>query len=88
MHQAFNHLAKRVGEVEDALLRVTHEVQAQNERETELLEKVAYGRDFDEGVTPVQEQVIADMASVLESLDRAQDALASAKRTLSEISDI
>ena len=88
MHQAFNHLAQRVDEVEASLLQVIREVEAQNERETQLLEKVAYGKQFDEQVTPIQERVLADMQTVLERLDHAQDALAMARRTLSEISEI
>ena len=79
---------KRVGEVEEALLRVTREVEAQNERETQLLERVAYGKRFDEGVTPLQERVVEEMQATLECLDRARDALGTAKRTLSEIPDI
>ena len=87
MHPAFDRLAKRVGDVQAAVLQLTREVEAQNERETKLLEEAAYGDEFDEGVAPVQEAVVAAFGEVLEALDRAHDELDGAKTTLKEISE-
>ena len=87
MHPAFDRLAKRVGEVQEAVLQLTREVESQNERETKILEEAAYGDEFDEGVAPVQEKVLAAFAEVLESLDRARDELEGSKTTLREISE-
>ncbi len=88
MHPAFDRLAKRVGEVQAAVLQLILEVEAQNERETKLLEEAAYGDEFDEGVAPVQETVVAAFGDVLESLDRAHDELDTSKTTLKEISEV
>lgn len=87
MHPAFDNLAKRVGEVQDALLELIREIESQNDRETKLLEQAAYGDEFDDEVAPVQEKVVAAFQEVLESLDRAHDELEGSKATLKEISE-
>ena len=85
MHQAFKHLAKRVAEVQEALRQVTREVESQSERETKVLEQVAYGKTFDEGLAPFQEEVVAQIQQSLEALDRAHDELSTAHTVLSDL---
>ena len=85
MHHALAHLTKRVGEVGAVLDQLLREVEAQLERETQQLDEVAYGDDFDAARAPHQEEVVQALQTTVELLDAASDQLRDAGRTLDEV---
>jgi exonuclease VII small subunit len=85
MHEVFTHLAKRIGAVRDTVTNLVRELEQQLERENETLEQAAYGDDFDEGLTPVQEQVVAALQEALELVDGAETKLDEARGVLAEL---
>lgn len=87
-HHHFTHLAKRVTELQSELLTVVTEVEKTSERETKVLEEVAYGKEFNEELAPIQEKVVAALTEAMECLDRAERDLTRARERLEDVSNL
>jgi len=89
MHDAFEHLARRLQLAGESVLGVAREVEGQIEREQRELQQVEYGADddFDGDLSRIQEEVVEALQDVLERIDQADRALTEARRTLEELPD-
>jgi hypothetical protein len=87
-HHHFTHLAKRVTELQSELIAVVTEIEKTSERETKVLEDVAYGKEFNEELAPIQEKVVAALQDAMECLDRAERELTQAKERLEDVSNL
>mgnify|MGYP000592657927 CR=1 FL=1 len=76
------------GEREFEMIAVVTEIEKTSERETKVLEDVAYGKEFNEELAPIQEKVVAALQDAMECLDRAERELTQAKERLEDVSNL
>lgn len=82
MHDAVDHLAKRIDAAAAALTALLDDVEKQAEVEAKRLEEASEGDEFDDEEARGQAEVVDAMQEALERLETAEDALVRARDVL------
>ncbi len=82
MHEAIDHLKKKIDALRKELDALASALAEQAEREGKALDAIEYGPDFDEEAALPQETIVEALQDALEGAEEARDALLRASEAL------